>query len=102
MGIEADFQRLRSEIASGDAAVAKAAADRLDVIEMRLLQLHQRLRLLEAHWGSRRPKLDEALAHPLQRSRVRRAKIPPRPKLMRECGEGIDPPLGDAKCLLMI
>ena len=104
MGLEAELQRIRSDMAASDDALASRIEERLGLVELRLLQLHQRIRLLEAHWGKNPAfeELDETLGHGLRRSSARRATIPPRPRLMRERGDGVDPPLGDAKCLLML
>jgi hypothetical protein len=102
MGLEAELQRIRSDFGAANAELVERLEKRIALLELRVLQLNQRLRLLEAHWGKNPENgLDESLGHGLERSRVRRAKIPPRPRLMRERGDGVDPPLGDAEWLLM-
>lgn len=103
MGLEAELQRIRHEAEAGDAALAAELKYRLDLAEHQIRQLDQRIRLLEARWF-RKPAepLDERPDDSFRRSRVRRAKIPRRPRIMSSAGVGTDPPEGGAAWTTMV
>lgn len=102
MGLEAELQRIRHDAEAADAALAERLEARIALAEHRIQQLDQRIRLLEPlkFKVPARP-LDESPDESFRRSPVRRAKIPPRPALMREAGEGQDPPEGGKAWLTM-
>jgi hypothetical protein len=103
MGLEAVLQQIRSESENAVSELEKRLLARIELIEVRQLQLHNRLREVEGflRWKHRDRSKKGQDEGPI-RAGARRAKIPPRPKVMRESGDGVDPPLGDRKWLLML
>lgn len=102
MSLDPVFNKLRAEWQAEMAALRAEVEERLALIDLRQAQLHRRIRMLETHWvmTHQRP-MDRAKLHGLNRSRWRTAKIPPRPKLMKIHGVGVDPPEGEAACRMI-
>jgi hypothetical protein len=98
MSLEGVLSQMRSEAKADLLEIAERVDKRLALLDLRERQLHQRVRALEARWGIGLPEDGQV---PLRRSEYRRAKIPRRPKLMRERGDGVDPPIGDSEWALM-
>lgn len=98
MGVESDFRMLKLETQRQIAELEEKLAETERRSELREFRLLRRIEALERLWTKKPPgELDEKTLGQLKRSRFRRAKIPPRPAIMKAAGVGVDPPQGDSE-----